>query len=454
MTRRLAAAAGAIPLALVVLAAPAAAHGVGGREDLPLEFWQFAWAAAAAVLVSFFGLVYFWPRSVLPRLARGHALPRPAEWLVAAVGLVARMASVVLAALVVVAGFAGQDNLAVNLAPTSVYVILWVGVQAAAALLGHVWGPLSPYDTIAVAIDGLRGRRPPAPCPEWAGWVGASSLGGFLWMELAYHNGASPRTLAWAIVGYSVAMIAGAIRYGRVWLSEADGFSVLFGLLARMAPFGRGDDGRLRIRPPVAGLSTAELTTPAVVAVLVVLGGTTFDGFSESETWLDLVGRRTGWESTIVSTLGLIWVIAMVALLYVGASYAIAVMRDLDTVDPVRDFGHSLVPIVLGYAVAHYFSLFAWRVQTFVARLSDPLGDGSDWFGTADLSVNPAPFSNDTIAWVQVGSIVAGHVAGVVVAHDRAVERWEPADAVRSQYVMLGVMVVYSVLGLWLLMAA
>ena len=52
---------------------------------------------------------------------------------------------------------------------------------------------------------------------------------------------------------------------------------------------------------------------------------------------------------------------------------------------------------------------------------------------------------------VQVGSLVGGHVAGLMVAHDRAVTILPERDALRSQYAMLALMVVYTVGGMWLL---
>jgi len=56
---------------------------------------------------------------------------------------------------------------------------------------------------------------------------------------------------------------------------------------------------------------------------------------------------------------------------------------------------------------------------------------------------------------VQVGALIAGHVAGLVLAHDRALLVYDRArEATRSQYWMLAVMVVFISLGLWLLSAA
>jgi len=51
-----------------------------------------------------------------------------------------------------------------------------------------------------------------------------------------------------------------------------------------------------------------------------------------------------------------------------------------------------------------------------------------------------------------VGALVAGHVLGLVLAHDRALGVFRSAgSAIWSQYPMLVLMVGYTVGGLWLL---
>ena len=51
--------------------------------------------------------------------------------------------------------------------------------------------------------------------------------------------------------------------------------------------------------------------------------------------------------------------------------------------------------------------------------------------------------------------VVLGHVAGLVLARDRAVSMYErPRDATRSQYWMLAVMIGFTTLALWLLSEA
>ena len=115
------------------------------------------------------------------------------------------------------------------------------------------------------------------------------------------------------------------------------------------------------------------------------------------------------------------------------------------------EFIQSLVPIALVYAVAHYFTAFIITGQYIFSLASDPFGFGWDLFGTVTYSPNIAPLPPNIVWYVQVGALVAGHVAGLAVAHDRAVTILPARDALRSQYAMLGLMVVYTVGGMWLL---
>ncbi len=51
--------------------------------------------------------------------------------------------------------------------------------------------------------------------------------------------------------------------------------------------------------------------------------------------------------------------------------------------------------------------------------------------------------------------MLSGHLAAVVLAHDRALVVFdEPRQAMRSQYWMLGVMIAFTTLALWLLSEA
>ena len=118
-------------------------------------------------------------------------------------------------------------------------------------------------------------------------------------------------------------------------------------------------------------------------------------------------------------------------------------------------FAHSLIPIALAYVVAHYFSLLAYQGQAMASLVSDPLGNGSDLFGTASTIIDYNVISATGIWYVQVAALVLGHVGGPD-ARPRPRARRLPRvrDATRSQYWMLAVMVAFTSLGLWLLSAS
>jgi hypothetical protein len=111
----------------------------------------------------------------------------------------------------------------------------------------------------------------------------------------------------------------------------------------------------------------------------------------------------------------------------------------------------SLVPIALVYAVAHYFTLLLIQGQYAIPLASDPFGWGWDLFGTVDFQPNLTPLSPNAVWYVQVAALVGGHAAGLAVAHDRALGVLSVKDALRSQYAMLALMVLYTIGGLWLL---
>ena len=119
-------------------------------------------------------------------------------------------------------------------------------------------------------------------------------------------------------------------------------------------------------------------------------------------------------------------------------------------------FAHAFIPIALAYLVAHYFSLLVFQEQAqFTFLLSDPLGDGSNLFGTATSGIDYSAISSNAIWYVQVAALVVGHVTALVLGHDRALKVYgDPQLATRSQYWMLALMVGFTSLGLFLLSQA
>ena len=432
------------------------AHGIGGRTDLPLPSWQVAWAAGFAVASAFIVLNFYWQESRLAPAATGKMIASADSRSVRVVSAALSWLGVAALVVVVVAAWSGPDEPSANLSVGLLLIWFWVGFQIASAAAGDVWAELNPYDTIASRLrgfaPGLASARTTPPIVAGTTWPAVATISIFLWLELAYHDTANPTSIAVFLTAYSAAMVVGAVRWGSAWLRSADGFTVLFTLLAALSPVYRDATGAVRGRVPLSGLQATASKPGLVPFILVVLGSTTFDGFTRTEFWSELEATRSGWDATLLNSTGLVIIIGLVAGLYYG-TIALMARATGETLRVVSDrFGLSLVPIVVAYSIAHYFSLVILEGQRSFAHLSDPFGRGWNLFGTADWTIEWTIVSASTISWVQAIAIATGHVLAVVAAHDTAVTNYDRQMAKKSQYPMLAAMIAYTVIGLFLLL--
>jgi len=472
--RRLRLAAVAVALAGAAAAAvpdAALAHGLVGRQDLPIPRWLFAWGAAVVLVISFVALAVLWPRPRLEdaREKRLFGVPAALEVLCGALGIAAF-------ALMVYAGFAGTQAPTANITPTVIYVLFWVGIPFVSAVFGDVFAAFNPWRAIARAASWLAGRvtggRLPEPMayPEWLGrWPAALGIFAFAWVELVYANKDDPSLLAVLALLYAATQLVGMSLYGiDTWTKRADAFAVYFNLFSKLAPLHWRDRAAYR-RPPLAGAPHLD-TVPGTVALLCVMIGTTsFDGFSQGTLWSGPDGIAPTLQQRFVNlgfaadhaleitgTIGLLLMVCFIGGLYrAGIAGMGSIGGRHESGELARLFAHSLIPIALAYIVAHYFSLLVYQGQAMASLGSDPLGDGSDIFGTASKTIDYNVITATGIWYVQVAALVLGHAAGLTLAHDRALTVYRRVrDATRSQYWMLAVMVGFTSLGLWLLSAS
>lgn len=442
----------------------ASAHGLVSRSDLPIPQWLFGWAASIVLVVSFVGLAVLWRRPVLEDAPARRLFGVPA-WIEVICGCV----GVALFALVVYSGLAGNQTSTANLAPTFVYVLFWVGLAPVSALFGDVFRLFNPWRAVARAGAWLatRAARGPLHAPlrypaRLGRWPAVIGLFGFAWLELVSSDATSPQLVATLALGYAATQLAGMALYGiDAWNDRGDAFGVYFGLFSRLAPLQhRGRDVYL-VRP-LSGV-TGLVSVPGTLALLfVMIGSTSFDGASGGEPWgalapeiqsvLGAIGLGTALALEMTYTIGLLGSMLVIAGVYrIGVSGMRSVAQP-DGVDLGERFAHTLVPIALAYVLAHYFSLLVFQGQAAGYLFSDPLGNGSDLLGLANSTIDYGVVSSNTIWYVQVAALVIGHVAGLVLAHDRSLTTYSTAAlATRSQYWMLAVMVGYTSLGLWLL---
>jgi hypothetical protein len=294
--------------------------------------------------------------------------------------------------------------------------------------------------------------------PGWVGyWPAAAGLLAFVWLELVYPSATylSPVRL-WFAVYVAVLLVGGAV-FGSTWFARADPFEVYSSLVGRLSVFGRDCDSRLVLRSPLANLDRVNALPGLVAVVSVLFGSTAFDSFQDSNRWLRFL-QSTDRSESLVVILGTGMLVAFC--LVVAASFTVAT-RCTRAVSGVRRselpalFAHSVVPIVVGYVVAHYLTYLVETGQQTLIQLSDPLVRGWNLLGTADWEVSYALSAHPTLlASVKVLAVVIGHVLGVVAAHDRALRLLRVESRLTGQLPLLGVMVVYTVSGLYLLFGA
>ena len=421
----------------------------------------------------------------------------------------AQVSAVFLFLLVIAAGILGDQSPSANFAPTFVWVIWWVGLGFFVALVGNLWALMNPWSILFGWAEVLNRRfRPDSDLdlgfeyPSGLGaWPAFALFLVFAWLENAFPGASDPLNIALLVLAYSVITWVGMLLFGRhVWLRYGEGFSVVFGFLARFAPtearvphgyycedcepacgpsqddcvncyacWERADrsERELNLRPWAVGLARREnVSTDILVFVILVLAAVTFDGFKATPLWLDIkVGIWDVWSAVFSSgefssnariatdTLGLILFPAIFIGTYLVFSQLMALASgdDLPVSDIARAFVYSLVPIALAYNIAHFFTLLAIQGQLIIPLASDPFGYGWDLFGTADYKVNIA-LVNARFAWIlSVGAIVLGHISAVYLAHVIALRTMrDNRSAMRSQYPMLALMVMYTVISLWI----
>ncbi|HEU0305118.1 MAG TPA: hypothetical protein VFR32_11120 [Gaiellaceae bacterium] len=455
---------------MLAIPASAAAHGIGGIRDLPVPGWLFLVGGATVLVVSFVALGALWTK---PKLEPGAGRPLPdglqRVLLSPYLRVVVSGLSLALFAVVWTAAAFGSERASANLAPTFIYVWFWVGMVVVTIVLGNVWSVLDPWRAAADATAWVSGKlgwaRTPRPYPQWLGvWPAVFLLFGFVALELVYSDPSDPRMLALAIGVYSAVTWSGMFAYGRSeWRGNGDGFAVYFGLISRVALFGsRERDGRtqLILRRPLSELARLERRPGAVAFLAVMLGSVAFDGVSRSSWWFeriyDVETRFSDPESAERAVMLLNLSALVLAVLFVATVYTLSVKIAEGVVGERAAFRGvfvgSLIPIAIVYALSHYLSLLIIQGQFAIPLLSDPYGQGWNVLGTASFDPDLTLLKPNTTWYAQVTVLVIGHVLALVVAHDRAVALSPtPQIALRTQYAMLSLMVLYTVGGMWLL---
>jgi hypothetical protein len=435
------------------------AHGVGGAQDLPIPAELAIAGASAALTVSFIVLALAWRTPRYDAASSGRPAPAWLSRVVDSPWFSGTLRGLGLAFFLYVAwaALAGPDLL-INPTFGVVYVLLWVGLVPASLLFGPFYKAVNPVRTLNILVSRLIGGDPDRglwELPRWVGyWPAAAGLFAFVWLELIYPDSTylSPVRLWFAV--YLAVLLVGSALFGSRWFERADPFEVYSTLVGHLSIFGRREDGSLVLRSPLANLDAVPAAPGLVAVVSVLFGSTAFDSFKDSNVWLQYT-QATTLDVTVLNTLVMLGFCALVGITLAVSTMAAAPREGVRRIDLPALFAHSVVPIIVGYMVAHYLTYFVETGQQTLIQLSDPMGTGANLLGTANGEVNYWLSTHPTfLAVTKVLAVVTGHVVGVIAAHDRAMKLLPKRHQLTGQLPLLVVMVFYTVTGLYLLFGA
>lgn len=434
------------------------AHGVGGPQDLPIPLNLTIAGGIAALVISFTVLAVAWRTPRYDERGGGRPVPAVLASVVdsAAFRIALRVFGMAVFLLAAAASVFGRES-SINPVFGIFFVWLWIGVVAMSVLFGPFWKAVSPVRTIHLLFARIAGSDPAEGLyryPERLGyWPAALGLYAFVWFELAvpFSSELGPLRL-WCAV-YIGAMLIGGALFGNRFYASADPFEVYSSLAAKLSVWGRRD-GRLVLRSPLANLATVPVRPGLVGVTGVLFGSTAFDSFGESTFWVGYVqdsnvdGRVLQNLALLAFCLGAIGIFSLGSMLTgVGPEQRRRALPDA--------FAHSLVPIVVGYVIAHYLTLLLEIGTRTLIQASDPFSRGWDILGTGSLA-EPTwlSYHPTLLASIKVLAVVIGHVLAAIAAHDRAIRLLPPRSHLTGQLSLLAAMVGFTGGGLFLLFAA
>lgn len=440
----------------------ASAHAFGKLYNLPVPFWMYLYGGAAAIIVSFLIIGYFfnktqssiiYPKANVSNIKVISILQQ--SWFVT----VLKALCLFLFFLTIATGFSGNNYSYAKFNMPFFWIIFALGYSYLTAIIGNTWSILNPWKIQVSWFDSEKGIL---KYPQQIGYFPALIFYFlFIWIEL--FGNTTPFTLSLILIQYTFLNFFGVFLFGKkIWFTYCEFFSVFFRLLGKMSVF-EYNRGKLYLRPPIVGLLKEKADHISLTLfVLFMLSSTAFDGFRATTPFyrlywqnLDEAVRPILGDSsyTVYQTIGLLispFVFLAAYLLFVWLAKVVTQSK-LKLSNLALQFTFTLIPIAFVYNVAHYYTLLVTDGTGIINAISDPFGIGWNLFNTANWYTNFIPDAN--FVWhSQVALILLGHIAGVYLAHLVAMQVFPiHKKALVSQFPMLALMVIYTMVGLWIL---
>jgi hypothetical protein len=458
-----------LTLSLISSPQPVLAHSFGKLYNLPVPFWMYLYGAAASLIISFLVIGYFinekskdinYPQVALSNIHFLSLLTNPI--LVKPLKLL----SLFLLFFTMITGFIGVDNSYFNFNMTFFWIIFVLLLTYLTFFIGNIYAFINPWRVMIESIESFLGKNtfsgiykyPPALLyyPALILYIV------FIWIEL---SGISrPFSLSIMLLLYTVINLIGTLSIGKKsWFEYGEFFGVFLKLVGKIS-FVEYKKGQIYLRPPFVGLvRNSAQSFSLLLFILFMLSSTAFDGFRETLHWYSFYKRML--PQSLVQLLGnnssgiLQFVGLIIAPLIFLAIYLIFIfLAKIVTNDKkslkqlMLHFAFPLVPIAFVYNIAHYYTLILSQGQYMIRIISDPFGWGWDIFGTASNTINLSLIDAGITWHFQVAVILVGHIAGVYLSHIIALRVFSThKKALMSQFPMLALMVLYTLIGLWVL---
>jgi hypothetical protein len=115
----------------------------------------------------------------------------------------------------------------------------------------------------------------------------------------------------------------------------------------------------------------------------------------------------------------------------------------------VRALGAGLLPVAVGYLVAHYLTFLLVDGQRIVVALNDPLNRGASLLPIQVTPFEPVLFIPVSIVWsIQLAAVVGGHIVGAWAGHAALADETGRAPIAR-QLPLAVLMVILTTVTLW-----
>lgn len=223
------------------------------------------------------------------------------------------------------------------------------------------------------------------------------------------------------------------------------------------------DNVSLNIRPFATDLvrfKRIKMDEAWLALILLIL--TSFHGITMTPMWdapqgfsiISMIQKLLGVRRLMAFTIGMIVFNGILILFYYVISlitYYIAHDRAVTIKKIFLYFSFSLLPVALFYHLAHNTMHIFMEGGVILPLLSDPLGQGKNYFGTATWQLGSLISSQAT--WIiQVVLVLIGHIYGIIIAHYVSLKLYtDKKKATISLIPMLIGMIFYSFFSLWIM---